>query len=232
MLELREYKYAEIAKYLHCSSVAGLNKKLNTYDVEYQQKGRGQSSTYIITAINNPFKVFSVFDLDISPQVDFVKLSYFFYELLQDQYMGLGAEMIEEKLRNTPHPISRQTISKYLRYAESNNLIAIDTFDCVYYRVYKHYGEQVHEEITREEYANAWKYYWHLRNEEGWDSSPAFTAMYNKFKGAPRKQGKILRNGIYNDLIKWILEVLEKDYSSPTKPFETLIAIEKHRIFL
>lgn len=213
MLELREYKYAEIAEYLHCSSPAGLNKKLNNYEVKYQQKGRGQSSTYIITAINNPFKLFSVFELAVSPQVDFRKLSYFFYELLNDQYMGLGAEMIEEKLRKTSHPISRQTISKYLKYAENNYLIAIDNTDCVYYRVYKHYGEQVHEEITKAEYSKAWKYYWHLRNEEGWDSSRAFTAMYNMFNGAPRKQGKILRNGIFNELINWLLEIIERDLS-------------------
>ena len=77
MLECRVYSYKELSEYLGTTSPTGTKKKLTKYEVEFEAKGIGDRSTYQITAIKNPFKVFAVFDLEAPPQTDFRKFSYF-----------------------------------------------------------------------------------------------------------------------------------------------------------
>ena len=214
MLECRTYSYAELSAYLNTTSPNGIKAKLRNYGVEFDAKGRGDRSTYQIIAINDPFKVFAVFDLEASPQTDFRKFSYFVYLILtDDKFCGMGAEMMEEHLRHSPCPMSRQTISKYIRRLTNFNLIDLSC-ECVYYRVYKKYGVQTHDVVSREEYAEAWRVYWEYKDEaeEAFASSRAFQAMYTWFGGVPRKQKLIEKNGIYNELIAWLVDILIEDY--------------------
>lgn len=63
---------------------------------------------------------------------------------------------------------------------------------------FKHYGVQEHEVITKEEYNEAWRYYFEWRNDHpDEDSIPAYRHMYNKFGGVPRKQRKIEPNAFH-----------------------------------
>ena len=213
MLECRCYSYEELSKYLGTSDNQGTERKLTTYGVEFSKSGRGKKSSYNITTINDPFKVFAVFELKADPHTDFTKLAYFIYLVLNDDsFNGMGAEMMEEYLRNKPFGISRQTISKYLRLLEAQHLIAFHYSDSIYYRVYKKYGVQTHEIVERQEYCDAWKVYWDCINNKKYDSPAAFQTMYNKFGGVPRKHPTIGLNVFYNDVLNWLSEILEKDF--------------------
>jgi len=211
MLECRTYSYAELSQYLKTNSPKGIKNKLRNYEVEFEATGRGERSTYEITAINNPFKVFAVFDLEVKPQTDIKKFAYFVYLILtDDKFCGMGAEMMEEHLRNSECSISRQTIANYLEMLRVRNLIDF-TAEFVYYKVYKKYGVQTHDVISREEYSAAWRVYWECKNN-GYSTGGAFRSMYNFFGGVPRKHPKVGVNGIYNDITKWVVDILIEDY--------------------
>lgn len=200
MLELKTYKFAEIAAYLHAGRSRGVRDKLTHYGVEYTESGghHDQSKTYTITAINDPFRLFCVFDLDIPPQTDFKKLRDFtVYLLTSNDFNWRPMEMMEEYLRRFADGPSRQTISHYLRLFSDKGLIAMNG-DFVYYKVYHDRGIQKHEIITKEQYCAAWAVYWDRRNQ-GADSLAAYHAMYSWLGGVPRKQQKIAQNGIYQD---------------------------------
>lgn len=212
MLELRDYSYAELSAYLKTTSNQAAMRKLDNYGIIYSVNGRGNSAIFTIKEITQPIKVFAVFDVGVPPQTDMKKFRYFLYELLcDDNFTGMGAEMMEEYLRNKPIPISRQTISKYLEYISATGIMGVSNSDFVYYRVYKRYGVQTHETVSKEEYSKAWRLYWQLKDEKGYGSSAAFQAMYNDFGGVPRKHGVIEKNGIYNDLIDWLTDELMKE---------------------
>lgn len=214
MLECREYSYGELSELLKTTSPTGTKRKLNSYGIEFTSKGRGEQTTFEISSITDPFKVFAVFYLGVPPQTAFRKFSYFVYLILTDeQFCGMGAEMMEEHLRKSPCPMSRQTISKYIRRLTDFNLVDFSS-EFVYYRVYKKFGVQTHDVVSREEYAEAWRVYWEYKDEaeEAFASSRAFQAMYTWFGGVPRKQKLIEKNGIYNELIAWLVDILIEDY--------------------
>ena len=201
MLEIRTYKFVEIAAYLHVNSSRGVRDKLTRYNVDFIEGGgqRDQTKTYTITAIHDPFKLFCVFDLEISPQTDFRKLRDFTYFLLaDDNFNWRPAEMKEEYLRRLPHGPSRQTISKYQKLFTNRNLMAEGEF--VYYRVYKDRGVQKHEIVTKAEYSAAWALYWDWRSK-GECSDVAFSAMYTWFRGIPRKHPKMEKNAFFLDTL-------------------------------
>lgn len=209
MLELRDYSFDELSAYLHTADNQGTQRKLKNYGVSFTVKGEGRKAIYTIQEITQPIKIFAIFDVGVPPQTDMIKFTYFLYEMLCDEaFSGMGAEMMEEYLRSKPTPISRQTISKYLKYISATGIMDISDTDFVYYRVYKRYGVQTHETVSKEEYSKAWRLYWQLKDEKGYGSSAAFQAMYNDFGGVPRKHGVIEKNGIYNDLIEWLTEEL------------------------
>ncbi len=202
MLETRTYKFAEIAAYLHAGRARGVRDKLTRYDVDFIEGGgqRDQTKTYTITAIHDPFKLFCVFDLGISPQTDFKKLRDFTVYLLADEDFGWRPmEMMEEYLRRFTNGPSRQTISNYLRFFTDRNLIAVNG-EYVYYKVYKDRGVQKHEIISKATYSAAWAVYWDSRNN-GDDSEAAFSRMYNWLGGIPRKQQRIQQNAFYLDTL-------------------------------
>ena len=208
MLELRAYSFSELSEYLGTGDVQGTNRKLKNYGISFTAEGRGNERIYTITAISDPFKVFSVFDVGMPPQTDFTKFRYFVYLLLNDEdFAWRPAEMMEEYLRQSNNSISRQTISKYLNKLNSFGLIGMGMGDYTYYKVFKKQGVQCHEIITREEYAKAWAIYWECKANE-YDSRAAYSSMYNRFGGVPRKHSSIEKNAIYNDLIDWLCNLL------------------------
>jgi hypothetical protein len=106
--------------------------------------------------------------------------------------------MMEQYLRGVGKGMSRQTIHNYKKRLEDFGLIDTRFGDYVYYKVFKRYGVQEQEEITKEEYSKAWKLYWEFRNANpDADSTPAYSYMYSQFGGVPRKQHRIQQNGIY-----------------------------------
>ena len=102
---------------------------------------------------------------------------------------------------------------KLMRDITDFNLVDFSS-EFVYYRVYKKFGVQTHDVVSRKEYAEAWRVYWEYKDEaeEPFASSRAFQAMYTWFGGVPRKQKLIEKNGIYNELIDWLVDILIEDY--------------------
>ena len=214
MLELREYTYAELSAYLGTTGNQATERKLNNYGIQFSEDGRGQDMTYAITAIPDPFKVFCVFDLGFDPRTNFTKLrDFLFYFLGNDDFNWRPMEMMEQYLRIEGNGVSRQTISKYITKLEECGLIHKGG-ECVYYLVFKNYGAQDHKIITKEEYCAGWRLYFDCKAKH-YDSRAAYSCMYNRFGGVPRKQQRIEENAFYanelNTLEKLVMDSFEAE---------------------
>ena len=82
MLETKTYPANELFAIMRTRSKTATDRKLNNYKISYTSEGRGNSLTYIITDIPDRFRVYCVFDLNFSPQIDFNKLRDFIFYLL------------------------------------------------------------------------------------------------------------------------------------------------------
>ena len=214
ILELGDYPLGVLENILESRGKQAVDRKLEKYGYGFTSAGRGKTRIYTITSLPDAFhrfKSFCVFELGYPPQVDFRKLrDFIFYLLTDDDFSWRSEEMMEEYLRVEGRGISRQTIASYIDRLADLELIARNG-DYVYYKVIKYYGVQQHEIITREEYSQAWRWYWERRNENpDEDSRPAYSYMYTKFGGVPRKQRKVEQNGIYNKQLDYLLELVSE----------------------
>ena len=210
-LTLKNYPLGVLENLIGSRGKQQVDNKLTRYGYSFTSTGRGKQRVYTITALPDAisrFKSYCVFSLGFDPHTEFRKLrDWLFYFFWDEGFNGRSDEMMEEYLRLEGNGISRQTIGKYRKKLEKLNYIASSDF--VYYRIWKEYGVQRSEVITREEYSKAWKSYFEWREAHpDEDSRPAYAHMYNKFGGVPRKQAKLEINGIYkqelntlNDLV-------------------------------
>ena len=219
MLELRTYAYAELSALFGTRDTQGIKRRLNNYEIEYTVEGRGALARFNINKINDPFKVFCIIDLNFAPQTDFSKLVYFFYYLFNDdEFLGLPRETMEARMKADNHTITRQTIQTYLDRLSAANLINQQSME---YRYYFAKGD-TQRETTKEEYSASWKQYWQHK-EQGADSRTAIAIMCADYGGVARKQQIIEINGIYNNTISQINDMvcacIEADvdnYQQPT----------------
>ena len=200
-LTTRDYPIGVLENLIGSRGKQAVDRKLTKYGYGFSSAGSGTKRVYTITSLPNAqarFKSYCVHSLGMPPQTDFVKFRDFvFYLAYDDGFGGKPDEMMEEYLRMEGHGMTRQTISKYRSRLEALNYIA-PVGDFVYYRVHKNCGVQEHDIITAEEYKKAWGYYFEWRKLHPDSSSgPAYSYMYSKFKGVPRKQAKIVENAIY-----------------------------------
>lgn len=209
MLECKVYPAPEIWKYLGVKDNEGAKRKLNRYGVECFVNGSGEKASFNITAINNPFKVYCVFEMGFDGRSDFNKLrNYLFFLLGEDEYCWLPDEPMEAYMRSKGYRISRQTIAKYRERLESLGYIHSGEF--VYYRVYRDEDDrQRYQQVEKEEYCWAWHLYWDKRGE-GWDSEQAFAYMYSAFEGVPRKQAMAEHNQLYIKELNYLLDLVSK----------------------
>ncbi len=207
MLECKMYPATEIWDYLGVKSNEAAKRKLNRYGVVCFVNGSGETANINITAINNPFKLYCVFDMGFNPHNDFTKLrNYLFFLLGDEEYCWLPDEAMEAYMRRMGYTISRQTIAKYRERLESLDYIAGGDF--IYYRVYHDENDrQQYEVVEKEEYNWAWHLYWDKRNEGG-DSRQAYAYMYSSFKGVPRKQAKPAKNGILKKELNYLMDLV------------------------
>ena len=210
-LTLREYPLGVLENLIGSRGKEAIDRKLEAYGYGFTSAGWGKTRVYTITSLPDAqarFKSYCVFSLGMSPQTDFVKFRDFVFYLENDLgFIGMPDELMEEYLRLEGRGMSRQTIGKYRRKLEAMDYIA-SVGDFVYYRVKKNYGVQEHEIITAEEYKKAWGYYFEWRNKYPDSSStPAYTYMYNKFGGVPRKQRKLETNAIHTEELNKLFEL-------------------------
>ncbi len=211
-LAIRDYPIGLLENLIGTNGKQATDRKLKKYGYGFTSAGSGTKRVYTITSLPDAFHRFCsycVFALGYPPQTDFVKLRDFLYLLLGDEeFNWLPDEAKEEYTRLIGKGMSRQTIAKYTAQLEKTGYIDTIFGDFVYYKVYKNYGDQEYEIITKEEYSKAWKLYWYYRNAHpDCSSGPAYTYMYSKFGGVPRKQRKVQAIIWYRDNLNYILEL-------------------------
>lgn len=199
-LELRDYSLGALENHIGSRGKQAVDRKLTSYGYGFTSSGRGKTRIYTITSLPDAFhrfRSFCVFSLGFDANTDFRKLRDFVLYLFGDEdFNWRPEEAMEEYLRLEGRGISRQTIASYKKHLEAHYIIDTIFGDFVYYRVYKDCGAQTHEIITKEEYSQAWQLYWKWRKEHPDDENTnrAYSFMYSKFGGVPRKQRRVGKN--------------------------------------
>ena len=212
MRELREYGKAELASILGTNTRQGIIRKLDSWGILHDEpRGRSEYMTVNITGITDPFKVYALTELSVSPQTDFTKLRNFLYYFLNDEeFSAMPDEVQEHRMRAEGRDVSRQTIATYKARLEKLGYFATESKNCIYYFAYKH----TQRIVERGEYLRAWHQYWSDR-DNGLDSFEAIYRMRETYGGVARKQSIPEFNGIYTSHIKtlntYIQESLERE---------------------
>jgi hypothetical protein len=207
MLEIGQtYPKPELSRTFGTRDKQGLDRKLTRYGIAFDVCGRGDSSTYTITAITDPFKVFAITELGFDGGTDFTKLRNFYYHFFEDEiFMAMPDEVKEVRMREMGQPVSRQTIANYTQRLEANNLINRHTNNFIYYFAYK----QEQRIVDRSEYLQAWFEYWD-DIASGLNSFDAIANMRTDHGGVARKQPIPEINGIYNEKIEQMLSYIQQ----------------------
>ncbi len=213
MLELRSYTKAELSALFGTKSKQGLTRKLDRYGIAYKEEGRGESLTFEITAIADPFKIFCITELGFPAQTNFKKLRNFYYYYFNDEvFMAMPDEVKETMLASEDKEISRQTIANYTNKLVANDLIDRNTKNCIYYFAY----QKKQRLVEHAEYSQAWKEYWDAKRA-GVDYYTAIDDMIANYGGVARKQPIPEINGIYNEKIQYMLNLIQESIENERK---------------
>jgi hypothetical protein len=203
MLELRDYTKEELVAIYGTDKVCNITRSMERAGYKYVTNGKkGKNYRLTITALpHSSFKELCVSRLGIPAQSDFYILRNLFYYIFCDEELSLTDSALEQKLGTT-----RQTIRKWIDFfiekgllvehgREYSYYVAIDK-DCI--------------EISREEYLQAWRKYWEVKQETG-NSDIAFAAMIKVNGGIVSRAPKREENGFYSELIDALVEAIERE---------------------
>ena len=203
MLEVRSYTKQELAELLGTTDRQGIKDRLNGYGVVFSIKGNGDRAVFKIKRLNDPFKVFCILELGFKPQCDFVKVrNLFWYYFNDEEFMAMPDEVKEHRLGDNGHPVSRQSIAKYIERLTVNEYINPQSGNFIYYFAYK----DTQTITTREQYSKAWREY-HARKEIT-NNFEAIKRMRRNYGGVARKQAIPDINGVYIDKINYLNELI------------------------
>lgn len=207
MLEVKKYKKPELSAMFGTKDMQGLKRKLDGYGVIYTVVGRGEKAEFTIVEIKDEFKVFCITELGFHAEADFEKLLFFYYEYFNDvEFMAMPDEVKEVRTEEKGKKISRQTIANYIAKLDAKNLINKNTKNYIYYFAFEHT-----QRITdKAEYSQAWKEYWGCI-ENKVSRYTAIALMRSKYGGVARKQAIPEINGIYNDIIEYLQNLIQKN---------------------
>lgn len=213
MLRIATYTKEDLVEIFNTDKVCNITRSLERLGYQYITNGKkGKNYQLTITATPDAFKMFCINQLDIPAQSDFHLLKIFFYHFFGDlEFQNLPVSEMERLLKEENKPISRQTISKWIDYLKSKNIIAADKTDYVYYATVSVEGKVGSVEISREDYVRAWKVYWNARNS-GRTYSEAFNAMCKVNDGSVYKKPSIVENGFYSELINDLVDILMETF--------------------
>ena len=196
MLEIREYKIAELRDIFETRDRQGIRRKLTRYGCKFEETGRGEGVVFNILSAPDEFKVFCITEMNVPAQADFRRMKMFYYAFFEDEdFMNMPDVDKEKYMSDEYEAVSRQTIRNWIRYLERANLIYRDKFECNYYAINKRSnGDRVVTEISRETYKEGWDVYW--KNNKPEESDFAFLAAMEVWGGAVCRTPKNLINGI------------------------------------
>lgn len=209
MIEIREYKIAELVEILGTRNRQGIRRKLMRYGCEFEETGWGKSVVFNILTAPDKFNVFCITELNIPAQVDLRRLKMFYYAFFEDEKVMIMSDVDRENYMDEHYEhTSRQTIRNWIGYLERENLIDRDTVNCRYCAVKKSSdGKKTVEEISKEIYKNGWDEYWHYIKEEG-DCYYAFSKACDIWGGAVCRIPRITINGIEWAKTKRLKEII------------------------
>lgn len=215
MLELREYTKSELSSILGTSDRQGIRRKLERYNIDFDESGHGNNAVFEIKNIERPFKVFCIIDLSVPAQVDFDKMrDYLYYLFNYDGFADLPAVERRQILSSNGITISNQTISHINSRLERSEYFNFNRTDCCYWAIIKNSdGTKDYFPIDHDKYCNGWKVYWDTVKETQ-DSFYAYFKMTQLIGGHPCKTPKIEYNGIYADEIKTLHRLVNEDFLS------------------
>lgn len=223
MIELKRYTCDELADIFNGSNKRqDLKKRLDRYNVKYEIEGRGNNATFNILEIEDVFKVFCLVELGADSRCDFDRMKYFYYYFFcDDEFILLTDEQKEEYMDEKEQHVSRQTIRKWKEYLGRNYWFDLKGEECRYYFTRKETKEKdrkaIHKDATKEEYSEAWKYYWR-RRDEGEISWIIMNEIREKYGGVPRKHYIPQANAFYLDKINEFIEIIIESVESDIKP--------------
>lgn len=210
MLELRKYPKAELSEMFGTRDTEGLKRKLTRYGVSFECSGWGQTLTFEIKELADPFKVFCITELGFDGATDFSKVRNFYYYFFNDEeFMAMPDEVKEVRMRAAGYPVSRQTISGYIGKLDAKNMINRNTKNFIYYFAFK----ETQRIVDREEYGQAWHEYWKDVNG-GMPSSAAINNMRSDHGGIAKKQPIPEINGIYNEKIEYMISLIQQSFEN------------------
>lgn len=207
MLEEKTYTRAEMAHILGTNSKSGMKNKLLTCGIHGHFDGRGDEMTITIPSIPDPFKFFCIYDLGVDPHTDFLKLrELYFYYFCDIEFRAMPDEVKEHRMKGWGHSLTRQSIRKYEKYLEDNNLVG-DTFEYIYY-----FANEDHQRICdEEEYKEAWREYWNSMEENFHYSLGCILMMKDKYGGVAKKQAIPDTNALEAEKVNQLIELVVKD---------------------
>jgi len=207
-LEERTYTKPEMAEILGTKDNSGIKGKLNRRQIEYSFKGRGDSATFTITKIPNPFAIFCELTFGFDKQCDFIKIRNLFYFCFNDEeFFAMPDEFKEERLKEEGKNVSRQSIAKYLKPLYDMDFLARNNDRCFYYFALGDFRQMT----DKETYKEAWALYWSINSESGrYDEAAA--AVKQKYGGMPRKQAVPELNAFYSKELKELIDLTNKTF--------------------
>ncbi len=167
---------------------------------------------YSITYISDPFKIYAIDELGISPQADFKKIRNLYYYLLNcEGFADLPYVEMERRLRMENKEIARGTISKWIRHLASINYIMLSKEDAIYYAVTKRGTHKIYTEIQKQKYIDGWHIYF-----EGIEQGDTVSIAYKKMKhfigGHPLRKPKIIYNVVYSQQLEKLQEAVTASF--------------------
>ena len=220
MLEItKSYTKSDMTAMFGTRNMQGLQRKLESNGISFDIVGRGESAIFTITNIENPFKIYCITELNFDVHTDFYKLRNYYYYYFNDiEFRSMPNEVQENRMRLVHRNVSRQTIANYLNKLYLKNYINLKSDNFVYYFAYK----DTQRIVEKEEYLRAWHGYWE-NIRKGYSSFDAICRMRSEFNGVARKQEIPEINGIYNNEIDLLCNLIQHDIERE---------IEKNWVFL
>lgn len=238
MLDLKEYKRAELIAIYKTDSLQAIKRRVTREGYTFTETGRGATYTMTITKRPKELKLYCIEVLGFEPQTNFDLLYPFLDNVLNnEEFINLQFNEMCEVLTAQGHYISVKTISKYYEQLKSKEWFYSTHFDYVY-SVYD--GATQHNKyITKEEYNELYKLYFktiadyiteHSKELDKFDNPiereeeeerirrralfAADKAIKARYGYRPKKRAMNCKSAFYIPQYNKVAELLEEEYKN------------------